>query len=457
MNQISETTRWPPSSPDCLNSQPSLSLSPPSAQPPTQWILDPAATTLVPRSFPTVTVEPAAAISSVFTESAPPSFSLLRRPNRTPERRFLGRRRRIRPPLGVAPVPKEPGRLPLPIPTGLSPCTDRSSPESGENRLVFTRFSDPPFSFVSQPNRSSKRTESKILRAQPFFRTNRSLTLDQGIQGQRGGVSIIEITSVEEIMIALILFQKEARVWWEYCGQIQGEDPRGLSNPTYGDGEYLGVSSLRRFLGRRRRIRPPLGVAPVPKEPGRLPLPIPTGLSPCTDRSSPESGENRSVFTRFSDPPFSFVSQPNRSSKVEILGNVQFIGETLPKFRQKVSVFSKWARHRGMLGIPKDSSRKWGKFGAGPYMCINEIVQMSDVIRRRRAVKTTQSLEPPAQPTSAATAPALMDHLAVGPAGSQVPASLASSVGQPVSARRVIGPPAPPTPHPLMRRGHSQV
>ncbi|BBG93088.1 hypothetical protein Prudu_000997, partial [Prunus dulcis] len=58
----------------------------------------------------------------------------------------------------------------------------------------------------------------------------------------------------------------------------------------------------------------------------------------------------------------------------------------------------------------------------------------------------------PAQPTSAATAPALMDHLAVGPAGSQVPASLASSVAQPVSARRVIGPPAPPTPHPLMRR-----
>ncbi|BBN68912.1 LRR and NB-ARC domains-containing disease resistance protein, partial [Prunus dulcis] len=52
-----------------------------------------------------------------------------------------------------------------------------------------------------------------------------------------------------------------------------------------------------------------------PKEPCRLPLPIPTGLSPCTDRSSPESGENRSVFTRFSDPPFSFVSQPNRSSK----------------------------------------------------------------------------------------------------------------------------------------------
>ncbi|KAI5344421.1 hypothetical protein L3X38_012298 [Prunus dulcis] len=68
---------------------------------------------------------------------------------------------------------------------------------------------------------------------------------------------------------------------------------------------------------------------------------------------------------------------------------------------------------------------------------------MSDLIRRRRAVTATQSSEPPTQPTSAATAlasattaPALMDHLAVGPAGSQAPASSASSVAQPVSARR---------------------
>ncbi|BBG99234.1 hypothetical protein Prudu_008854 [Prunus dulcis] len=58
------------------------------------------------------------------------------------------------------------------------------------------------------------------------------------------------------------------------------------------------------------------------------------------------------------------------------------------------------------------------------------------LIRRRRAVTTTQSSEPPAQSTSAATALALMDHLAVGPAGSQAPASSASSVTQPVSARR---------------------
>ncbi|KAI5311776.1 hypothetical protein L3X38_040949 [Prunus dulcis] len=58
---------------------------------------------------------------------------------------------------------------------------------------------------------------------------------------------------------------------------------------------------------------------------------------------------------------------------------------------------------------------------------------MSDLITRRRAVTITQGSEPPTQPTatataaaSAATAPALMDHLAVGPAGSQAPASSAS-------------------------------
>ena len=63
-------------------------------------------------------------------------------------------------------------------------------------------------------------------------------------------------------------------------------------------------------------------------------------------------------------------------------------------------------------------------------------MKLSDLIRRRRAVTTTQSSEPLAQPTSAATAPALMDHLAVGPAGFEAPASSASSVAHPVSARR---------------------
>ncbi|CAL8119439.1 unnamed protein product [Prunus armeniaca] len=61
---------------------------------------------------------------------------------------------------------------------------------------------------------------------------------------------------------------------------------------------------------------------------------------------------------------------------------------------------------------------------------------MSDLIRRRWAVTTLQNSEPPAQLASASTAPTLMDHLAVGPVGSQAPASLASSVAQLVSARR---------------------
>ncbi|CAL2246223.1 unnamed protein product [Prunus armeniaca] len=40
------------------------------------------------------------------------------------------------------------------------------------------------------------------------------------------------------------------------------------------------------------------------------------------------------------------------------------------------------------------------------------------------------------QPASVATSPALMDHLTVGPVESQAPASSASSMAQPVSARR---------------------
>ncbi|CAL9004519.1 unnamed protein product, partial [Prunus brigantina] len=59
-------------------------------------------------------------------------------------------------------------------------------------------------------------------------------------------------------------------------------------------------------------------------------------------------------------------------------------------------------------------------------------------IANPRAVTTTSSSEPPPQPVSAATAPALMeqDHVLAGPGGSQAPASSASSVVQPISARR---------------------
>ena len=61
---------------------------------------------------------------------------------------------------------------------------------------------------------------------------------------------------------------------------------------------------------------------------------------------------------------------------------------------------------------------------------------MSDLIRRGRSMTTAPSSDPPAQSASAATAPALLDHVVVGPGASQAPASSASSVAQPPSARR---------------------
>ncbi|CAL9020463.1 unnamed protein product [Prunus brigantina] len=66
---------------------------------------------------------------------------------------------------------------------------------------------------------------------------------------------------------------------------------------------------------------------------------------------------------------------------------------------------------------------------------------MSNLIRSRKAVSAAQSSPPPLQP-SAATAPAEMDHLPVGPRVSDAPASSASSVAQPVSARRRPRPPS---------------
>ncbi|BBN69207.1 hypothetical protein Prudu_815S000300 [Prunus dulcis] len=62
--------------------------------------------------------------------------------------------------------------------------------------------------------------------------------------------------------------------------------------------------------------------------------------------------------------------------------------------------------------------------------------RMSDLIRRGRSMTTAPSSDPPAQSASAATAPALLDHVVVGPGASQAPASSASSVAQPASARR---------------------
>ncbi|CAL8992066.1 unnamed protein product [Prunus brigantina] len=66
---------------------------------------------------------------------------------------------------------------------------------------------------------------------------------------------------------------------------------------------------------------------------------------------------------------------------------------------------------------------------------------MSNLITSRKAVSAAQSSPPPSQP-SAATAPAEMDHLPVGPRVSDAPVSSASSVAQPLSARRRHRPPS---------------
>ncbi|KAI5311855.1 hypothetical protein L3X38_041028 [Prunus dulcis] len=62
--------------------------------------------------------------------------------------------------------------------------------------------------------------------------------------------------------------------------------------------------------------------------------------------------------------------------------------------------------------------------------------RMSDLIRRGRSMTTAPSSDPPAQSASAATTPALLDHVVVGPGASQAPVSSASSFTQPASARR---------------------
>ncbi|KAI5334956.1 hypothetical protein L3X38_025089 [Prunus dulcis] len=107
------------------------SLSPPSAQPPTPMDLDRAATTVVPRSFPAVTVEPVAAISLVFTESAPPSFSLLRRPNPTPEMSDLIRRRRaVRTKQSSEPLAQPTSAATAPASAATMPASAATAPSS---------------------------------------------------------------------------------------------------------------------------------------------------------------------------------------------------------------------------------------------------------------------------------------------------------------------------------------
>ncbi|CAL8121371.1 unnamed protein product [Prunus armeniaca] len=81
---------------------------------------------------------------------------------------------------------------------------------------------------------------------------------------------------------------------------------------------------------------------------------------------------------------------------------------------------------------------------------------MSDLIRRRRSVTTTPSSDPPPQSASAATAPAQMDQLAVGPWGPRRQLHRLHQWRSLLAPGGVIGLSAPPTPHRLMLRAHSQ-
>ncbi|KAI5318204.1 hypothetical protein L3X38_037912 [Prunus dulcis] len=81
----------------------------------------------------------------------------------------------------------------------------------------------------------------------------------------------------------------------------------------------------------------------------------------------------------------------------------------------------------------------FSRFFAGDFSLLRPpfpMPEMSDLIRRGRSMTTAPSSDPPAQSASAATAPALLDHVVVGPGASQAPASSASSVAQPASARQ---------------------
>ncbi|KAI5312747.1 hypothetical protein L3X38_041921 [Prunus dulcis] len=85
------------------------------------------------------------------------------------------------------------------------------------------------------------------------------------------------------------------------------------------------------------------------------------------------------------------------------------------------------------IGIKTLGFGRFGNFKSGHF---RPFFGMSDLIRRGRSMTTAPSSDPPAQSASAATAPALMDHVLVGPGASQALASSASSVAQPASARR---------------------
>ncbi|CAL8989890.1 unnamed protein product, partial [Prunus brigantina] len=97
--------------------------------------------------------------------------------------------------------------------------------------------------------------------------------------------------------------------------------------PSFFLEQPVALRSHRRHHSQRPASRP-VGFGPPPPQ-----QPFPTILDGRNRRSWLENAENQPVFVETLDRSFSLDSQPNRTNEVEILGNVQFTGETLPKFR----------------------------------------------------------------------------------------------------------------------------
>ncbi|XP_020423175.1 uncharacterized protein LOC109950044 isoform X2 [Prunus persica] len=74
-------------------------------------------------------------------------------------------------------VPPASSRRRRHAPTLRRTCTGRSSPETGRESAVFTRTSSPSFSFVSQPNRSSKAPEVQATRRRDLRRVQLARTI----------------------------------------------------------------------------------------------------------------------------------------------------------------------------------------------------------------------------------------------------------------------------------------
>ncbi|BBH09075.1 DNAse I-like superfamily protein, partial [Prunus dulcis] len=72
------------------------------------------------------------------------------------------------------------------------------------------------------------------------------------------------------------------------------------------------------------QLRPPFQAIPVPNEPPHFPLsalPSSASIRHCSSRKLPRNRPGPTVFPKICGSSFSFVSQPNRSSKaVEVRG-----------------------------------------------------------------------------------------------------------------------------------------